>query len=75
MLFTAILISLTSMVLSQVPTPRIDYDTCYWDYQGEGVPSMCLNGYIAIGACYSAISATDCSNNAMGTQCCRIDGK
>ena len=74
MLFAAILIYLASMALSQVPTPRIDYDTCYWDYRAEGVPSMCLNGYIAIGACYSN-SATDCNNNAMGTECCRIDGK
>ena len=75
MLFAAILIYLTSMVLGQASTPYIDYTTCYWDWQGEGVPSQCLEGYIAIGACYSANSASDCNNNAAGTQCCRIKGQ
>ena len=55
--------------MSQAPTPYIDYESCYWDYAGDGENIECNDGYVGIGACGSLTGDT-CNNNAEGIQCC-----
>ena len=69
MFFSAVVLSLVALVMSQAPTPYIDYESCYWDYGREGEDIECNEGYVGIGECGSQ-TMENCNSNSAGIQCC-----